>query len=70
MRVECTATITDEKKKDALCTCIKIIGGSPEVRGDEVHAKYEGDTNTALKYVDLFERFNDHDIRTTISGEK
>lgn len=70
MRVECSANIPEENKRNSLCTCVKIIGGIPEVKGDIVIAKYEGDVDVAMKYIDLFERCKDYDIKTTFSERR
>ena len=70
MRVICSAVVPDEKRRKALCTCVQIIGGTPKVNGDKVSVEYEGSATIALKYASLFERYDDHDIKTTISERR
>ena len=65
MRVKCAATIPDEKKRMSFYKCVQIIGGRPEIIGNDVCAEYEGVASIAAKYIDLFERCEEYDIRST-----
>ena len=70
MRVRCIATIPDEKKRISFYKCVQIIGGRPEIIGNDVRAEYEGDMEVVSKYIDLFERCENYDIRTTFSERR
>ena len=64
MRVICTALVENEMQKSNLCECVKILGGKPTISRDNVTVEYEGPTNIANKFVELFEQYAVHSIGT------
>lgn len=64
MRVICTALVENEMQKSNLCDCVEILGGKPTISGDTVTVEYEGPTDIANKFVELFEQYVVHGIIT------
>ena len=64
MRIICTALVENEMQKSNLCECVEILGGKPTTSGDTVTVEYEGPTDTANKFMELFEQYAVHDIST------
>ena len=62
MRIICTASVENEMQKSNLCECVEILGGKPTISGDTVTVEYEGPTNTANKFSELFEQYVTHGI--------
>lgn len=62
MHVICTATIDDERLRDNLCDCVKILGGMPMVDGNTVRVEYLGDDLRASKMAELFEEYSNHEL--------
>lgn len=63
MQVDCLATVEDATQRDNLCVCIRILGGVPIVKGDDVRLSYEGDPSLANKFVKLFENYITREIQ-------
>lgn len=55
-----SAMVDDKEKRKKLCKRIKSLGHDPEVKGTTVFLVFEGDSETALKIVGLFEQFPYH----------
>lgn len=60
MHIICSAAIENEKQRDNLFDCIKILGGMPMVEGNVVSVEYMGDDMKASKIIALFEEYPDH----------
>jgi len=63
MRVICTAVLENEPQRNNLRQCIGIIGGKPDVSGETVCVEYEGSSNVAQKFIELFEQYVTHEIK-------
>lgn len=66
MHVICTAMVDDDRSRQNLCECVKILGQRPQVSGKTVCVDYDGLNRTADKLVDVFSQFPCHEI-TVIS---
>lgn len=64
MRVICTAVVENPQQRDNLKQCIGILGGVPNEAGDTVCVEYEGEYAKAEKFIELFEHYVRHEIRT------
>lgn len=47
----CSAAVSDEKKRENLCECVRILGGFPIECGDEVSVVYAGEKATVMALV-------------------
>lgn len=61
-KVICSAVVDNPQQRENLCQCVNILGGVPRVTGDTVCVEYEG-INTE-KFVQLFEHYTRHEIKT------
>lgn len=64
MRIICTAVVPDERQRENLCECVRILGGQPNVSGDTVCVEHEGSISTITKFAELFEQYAFHGIST------
>ena len=63
MKVICSAVVDNPQQKENLCRCVEILGGVPKCSGDTVYVEYEG--HNAEKFIELFEHYVRHEIKTT-----
>lgn len=64
MKVICAAVVENPTQRENLCECINILKGVPCVTGDTVCVEYDGDKAKAEKFIELFEHYTRHEIRT------
>lgn len=62
MHIICTAVIENDKQRENLCDCIRILGEKPDVSFDTVSVEYTGSQNTADKFAELFAQYPYHGI--------
>lgn len=62
MHIVCTAVVDDERQRNNLCDCVKILGGMPTVAGNTVSVEYMGDDMRASQMVTLFEEYANHEL--------
>lgn len=62
--VYCEVTVHEEKLRENLIQCVKILGGDPLVVADKVSVTTDKNED---KMVDLFEQFLNHSIRIVTS---
>lgn len=64
MRVICAAVVENPQQRENLYQCIEILGGVPTVGNNTVCVEYEGENAKAEKFIELFEHYVRHEIRT------
>lgn len=57
--VYCEAIIPEEKLRDNIRQCIKILGGEPYVHGDKISVTV---SKNESKMIELFEQLSAHNI--------
>ena len=62
MLLTCHARLYDDSQIENLCQCVKILGGKPCVKGNDVSVTYDGSNITADKFVELFENYPVHGV--------
>lgn len=62
MKIYCVATLDNNQQIDNLCECIKIIGGTPRVSGNDVDVEFEGLDEKCELIMELFEQYTRHGI--------
>ena len=61
MRVSCAAVVPDERQRDNLCQCVRILGAVPVVLGETVSVDYSG--LFAERVVELFSHYSTNQIQ-------
>lgn len=63
MRVICAAAVDDYSKRQNLCNCVSILGGTPNLSGNTVSVEFNGDASVAESFVNLFKNYLSYEIR-------
>ncbi|MBQ8984314.1 hypothetical protein IJ098_00445 [Candidatus Saccharibacteria bacterium] len=62
MHVICTAVVEDERQRENLCECVRILSCTPNVSGNTVCVEYDDKIAVAEALVDLFKHYPTHGI--------
>lgn len=62
MKVVCTACVPEEKKRQNMVDCVRIIGAEATVEGDTIYVEYDGNIYISDKLIALFQHYPYHGI--------